>query len=692
MRFQKTKTKIICFLFALVGAFALAGCGGGGSDGSDGSVDQESTSVSASESVGSSDSQTGESDTQGSDENNPSSSDSEDEAGDYAAEAEAASDGTATGDGVYTAGGEVTFTAQPYLGYEFYGWFDGKTYLSGEAEYTFVMPDEDICYTAVFAPREDMRLYEFSSSPTECTITGIRADVEEVPRSLNIPDCVTEIGESALESQGIKEVVIPDSVQRIGDCAFYDCSLKKVWLGKGVRSIGSRAFVGEEGVEVHISDLSAWCALELGNQSEGQLHTSYLPFEQGYNMYFGDQPLTDLVVPETVERVGDFTFYGCANLRSVVIPLHVKEIGTGAFAHCAGLERAEIAAELVGNGAFSFCEALSECTLSEGVRELGYGTFSHVDALQSIVIPGSVESLDPAFYNCTGLAEVEFGDGVKHIGDYVFVGCGNLSKVVFPESLVSVGFHTFFRCPIEGELRFGENMRTIGFGAFDGCVKITSLDTGDGVTEIEGIAFRGCDALTDVRLGNNLKKVADDAFDSCNSMKNIHIDSLEMWCGLGGYKAFYRYEKELYLNGERITRLVIPETVKELSTCTFYKFTGIKSVVLHEGLKFSGEAAFGGCNSLESIVLAPNIEWKYSQFYKEFGSDEKPWSLTIWYFGTEAEWVEEYRDDQLYDEATAEVYFYSQTEPPMNEECTAYDGNYWHYASDGVTPVVWVKE
>lgn len=32
MRLQKTKTKIICFLFALVDAFALAGCGTGGSD------------------------------------------------------------------------------------------------------------------------------------------------------------------------------------------------------------------------------------------------------------------------------------------------------------------------------------------------------------------------------------------------------------------------------------------------------------------------------------------------------------------------------------------------------------------------------------------------------------------------------------------------------------------------------------
>ena len=165
-----------------------------------------------------------------------------------------------------------------------------------------------------------------------------------------------------------------------------------------------------------------------------------------------------------------------------------------------------------------------------------------------------------------------------------------------------------------------------------------------------------------------------------------------MWCGLGEYDTFLKYEKELYMNGERVTRLVIPETVRELGAYAFYNFTGIKSIVLHEGLKFSGEAVFGNCNSLESIVLAPNIEWEYLQFYRDLGSDEEPWALTVWYFGTEAEWEEEYSDDQPYAEATAKVYFYSQTEPPMNEEGTAYDGNYWHYAPDGVTPVVWEKE
>jgi len=37
------------------------------------------------------------------------------------------------------------------------------------------------------------------------------------------------------------------------------------------------------------------------------------------------------------------------------------------------------------------------------------------------------------------------------------------------------------------------------------------------------------------------------------------------------------------------------------------------------------------------------------------------------------------------------IYYYSENEPPLNEDGTAYDDNYWHYAEDGVTPVIWKK-
>ena len=48
-----------------------------------------------------------------------------------------------------------------------------------------------------------------------------------------------------------------------------------------------------------------------------------------------------------------------------------------------------------------------------------------------------------------------------------------------------------------------------------------------------------------------------------------------------------------------------------------------------------------------------------------------------------------YYSDNL---TSATRYYYSETEPALNAEGTAYDGNFWHYDTDGITPVIWKKE
>jgi len=62
----------------------------------------------------------------------------------------------------------------------------------------------------------------------------------------------------------------------------------------------------------------------------------------------------------------------------------------------------------------------------------------------------------------------------------------------------------------------------------------------------------------------------------------------------------------------------------------------------------------------------------------------------VYYKGTTEDW-----DKIIFDGSfnanlrNATRYYYSETEPALNADGTAYDGNYWHYAADGITPVVW---
>ncbi len=53
----------------------------------------------------------------------------------------------------------------------------------------------------------------------------------------------------------------------------------------------------------------------------------------------------------------------------------------------------------------------------------------------------------------------------------------------------------------------------------------------------------------------------------------------------------------------------------------------------------------------------------------------------LFYEGTAEQWAA----TRVYSGVKGTVYFYSETAPTA-------DGNYWHYAEDGVTPIIWSAE
>ena len=72
-------------------------------------------------------------------------------------------------------------------------------------------------------------------------------------------------------------------------------------------------------------------------------------------------------------------------------------------------------------------------------------------------------------------------------------------------------------------------------------------------------------------------------------------------------------------------------------------------------------------------------------------------NLTVYYIGSSEEWsnvvisksgvmlVYDYVCTYNIEIENAQKYYYSETAPTE-------DGNYWHYDTDGITPVIWVKE
>ena len=79
------------------------------------------------------------------------------------------------------------------------------------------------------------------------------------------------------------------------------------------------------------------------------------------------------------------------------------------------------------------------------------------------------------------------------------------------------------------------------------------------------------------------------------------------WCSIS-FSGYCYCTKSLYLNGELVTDLVIPDGVTSISNYVFYNCTDLKSVTIPGSVTSIGEGAFYGCTDITSINIPNSVE------------------------------------------------------------------------------------
>jgi len=104
--------------------------------------------------------------------------------------------------------------------------------------------------------------------------------------------------------------------------------------GKG---ISIRKYKGKGGKVVIPAKIEDYPVVEIANRAfMGQTHKDY----------FDANEITDVVIPNSVVKIGDGAFLWIENLKSANIPASIKSIGGGAFGNCDNLETLTIPASL----------------------------------------------------------------------------------------------------------------------------------------------------------------------------------------------------------------------------------------------------------------------------------------------------------------------------------------------------------
>ena len=263
-------------------------------------------------------------------------------------------------------------------------------------------------------------------------------------------------------------------------------------------------YTSTDGSIVEPNNVNVFGAVLLSNTYENGV--GVLSFDRpvtiiGQSAFIGSSKITEIVLPDGVEKIDASAFQGCSALKNINIPDGVKSISYRAFYGC---------------------NSLNSITIPDSVTSIGSWAFRGCKSLTSITIPNSVTSIgNEAFYDCSKLESVTLSENLTSISNSTFSGCTSLINIYIPNSVTAIGKYAFYGCSALSEVSIGSGVKTIGEWAFENCTSLISVVIPDNVTTIDKNAFELCRGLESVEIGIGIKKINAAAFRYCYALENI---------------------------------------------------------------------------------------------------------------------------------------------------------------------------
>ena len=201
-------------------------------------------------------------------------------------------------------------------------------------------------------------LYTETDKVTDWLLSGFMK-----AKSIKLPASITSIGTGALSGCqeltsfvcfNLNSINIPETVTQIGQSAFYSCiHLAKIKLPGSVTKLS-------------------------------------------YGLFMGCSDLKDITYSSKLDSIEQEVFSICTSLEKIVIPKTVKDVAYNAWSGCTNLKTLEYHSEKIWWSNNTGCPNVSNIIIGDEVQEIERNAFSDYESLRTLTIPANVKKLENA--------------------------------------------------------------------------------------------------------------------------------------------------------------------------------------------------------------------------------------------------------------------------------------------------------